>query len=62
MSCIAYLLHKPIVCFGVPVKWTLSALQQTLVVLGVLPVQGRMKKGRGGAGCTVGKGGGRWRR
>lgn len=34
------------------------ALQQTLVAVGVGPVQGRMRKGRGGAGCTVGKEGG----
>lgn len=37
------------------------ALQQTLEA--VAPVQGQMRKGRGGAGCTVGKGeGGGWRR
>lgn len=37
------------------------ALEQTLEA--VVPVQGRMRKGRGGVGCTVGKGeGGGWRR
>ncbi len=59
----ACLLHKPAMCFGVPVKWSLSCLcfspkNSESSGSPASPRPNEQGKGRGGAGCTVGKMGG----